>query len=306
MQPDLTDMALFASVARHRSFRRASVELRLSTSSLSERVRALEERLGVRLLNRTTRSVSVTAAGEALLAGLTPALSEIATAVERARALGDTPTGTLRINAPGAAVQTVLAPLLTAFMTAHPRVQVELVVDNSFIDVVAAGFDAGVRFGEHLARDMIAVPLTRGTMRFSVVAAPSLLARWGTPAQPGDLVGAPCIQHLFLSGARPDWEFERDGKVTHLRPDARFICNDIQMEIEAAVAGVGFMATFEGFVHDQLADGRLVEVLRDWQQDFPAPFLYYASRRQVPAGLKAFLAFLRTQREPSATPVDQT
>jgi DNA-binding transcriptional LysR family regulator len=296
MTPDLADLTLFASVARHRSFRRAAVELRLSTSSLSERVRALEERLGVRLLNRTTRSVSVTAAGEALLAGLTPALSEITTAVERARALGDTPAGTLRLNAPGAAIETVLAPLLLDFMATHPRVRIELVVDNTFIDVVAAGFDAGVRFGEHLARDMIAVPLTKKPMRFAVVAAPSLLAGWGTPTQPGDLVGAPCIQHQFLNGVRPGWEFERDGQITHLRPEARFICNDLQMQIDAAMAGVGFMATFEGFVRKQLADGRLVEVLRDWQQDFAGPFLYYASRRQIPAGLKAFLEFLRARR----------
>jgi DNA-binding transcriptional LysR family regulator len=292
----IEDIEVFAEVAGQGSFTAAARRLNRSPTAITRAVAELEARLGVRLLNRTTRSVSVTAAGEALLAGLTPALSEITTAVERARALGDTPTGTLRINAPGAAVEIVLAPLLLDFMAAHPRVRVELVVDNSFVDVVAAGFDAGVRFGEHLARDMIAVPLSKDPMRFSVVAAPALLAGWGTPAQPGDLVGAPCIQHQFLSGARPGWEFERDGQVTHLRPEPRFVCNDLQMQIDAAIAGVGFMATFEGFVRKQLADGRLVEVLRDWQQDFPAPFLYYASRRQIPAGLKAFLEFLRARR----------
>ncbi|GIL40908.1 LysR family transcriptional regulator [Roseiterribacter gracilis] len=295
MTPDLADLTLFASVARYRSFRRAAVELRLSTSSLSERVRALEERLGVRLLNRTTRSVSLTAAGESLLAGLTPALSEIDTAVERARALSDTPSGTLRINAPTPGVRLTLAPLLIDFMAAHPRIKVELVVDNSLIDIVAAGFDAGVRYGEHLARDMIAVPLG-APQRFALVAAPSFLATHGTPRKPDDLIGAPCIQHQFLGGARPDWEFERDGTVTHFRPDARLVCTDIETKIDAAIAGLGFLSTFEGFVRAPVEDGRLVEVLRDWQQEFPGPFLYYASRRQIPAGLKAFLEFLRARR----------
>jgi DNA-binding transcriptional LysR family regulator len=151
-----------------------------------------------------------------------------------------------------------------------------------------------VRFGEHLARDMIAVPLTNEKMRFAVVAAPSLLERWGTPRVPNDLVGAPCIQHRFLSGVRPDWEFERNGVVTHLRPDARLVSNDGPTKLAAAIAGLGFFSTFEAFVREAVADGRLVEVLRDWQQDFPAPYLYYPSRRQMPAGLKAFLEFLRT------------
>jgi DNA-binding transcriptional LysR family regulator len=289
---DLDDLSLFAAVARHRSFRAAALELRLSPSSLSERIAGLEQRLGLRLLNRTTRSVRPTDAGEALLARLNPALGEIAEAVDLARQLGDSVAGTLRINAPQPAAHFVISPRLPEFLAAYPRLTLELIVDDSFVDIVEGGFDAGVRFGESLAKDMIAVPIG-GPLRFALAAAPSLLERIGRPAHPRDLIGLPCIRHRFSSGALPDWEFERGGEVVVIRPDGALVCTDLRVELTAAIDGLGFLQTFEGFVQEALDDGRLVSLLDDWHSRFPGPYLYYPSRRHMPAGLRAFIDFFR-------------
>ena len=292
MTTHLADLELFAAVARTRSFRRAARELNLSPSSLSERLRALETRLGARLLNRTTRSVSPTEAGEALLARLAPALAEISEAVDQAGRLAATPSGRLRINAPGPAAVLVLAPLLADFIAAHPRLTVELTVEDSLIDIVEAGYDAGVRYGESLARDMIAVPLG-GPQRYVVAASPACIARHGTPRTPADLLGLPCVRHRFLSGALLPWEFEKDGETIQVRPDGPLITTSVAVQRQAVLDGIGFLKTFEGFLAEELADGRLVEVLADWSETFPGPFLYYPSRRHIPAGLRAFIDFAR-------------
>src|SRR5688572_19947810 len=208
-RPDLYALDSFAAVARHRNFRRAAVERGVSASTLSQTVRDLEARMGVRLLNRTTRSVALTDAGAALLQRLQPALFEIGEAVSEARSTQAEPQGPLRINAPEPAVELVLAPMVADFLATHPAVRLEVTSETRFVDIVAAGYDAGVRWGESLAQDMVAVSLGP-PQRFVVAAAPSLIARVGAPKHPRDLLGLPCLRVRFPSGGEPAWEFEKD------------------------------------------------------------------------------------------------
>jgi DNA-binding transcriptional LysR family regulator len=294
MNPSLDDLSLLASVVRHRGFRRAAAEAGVSPSSLSERIRALEDALGVRLLNRTTRSVSPTEAGEALMARIGPALEDLAQAVAATGLPADAPVGRLRINAPGAA-DTALGPLITPFLAAHPGVQMEIVVDNAFTDVVGEGFDAGVRYGERLAKDMIAVPLG-GPERFVLVAAPSLLERVGRPERPEDLAALPCLR-MRLPGGVIAWEFEKDGRVVRIQPQGPLTITDAPMARLAALDGLGFFATFEAWVKDDIAAGRLVSLFEDWLPPFDGPFLYYPSRRHPPPALAAFVSFVRDRNK---------
>lgn len=292
MKADLTDLQLFAMVARHRNFRRAAAEARMSPSRLSERLRDLEEQLGVRLLNRTTRSVSPTEAGAVLLERLSPALIEIGDALDRLDDFADSPSGTLRINAPGAAAQLVLAGRLGAFLERHPRIRLDLVVEDQMVDIVEGGFDAGIRYDESLAKDMIAVPIGP-PQRYALVASPALLERHGTPAHPSELVGAPAIVHRFVSGTEIPWEFERGTERIVFRPQGRAWCSDAHVEIALAEAGTGFLITFEQWTRGGVRAGRLVELFADWQSEFTGPRLYYSSRRHVPATLRAFIDFMR-------------
>lgn len=292
---DLRDLSAFSAVARHRNFRRAALEQRVSVSTLSERVRALEERLGLRLLNRTTRSVAPTEAGQRLLDRLAPALREVVEAVAQVRGAADDPSGRLRINAPPPAVELVLAPLVAGFLERCPRVTLEVVTDSALIDIVADGFDAGVRYEEHLAQDMIAVPLGPPE-RYVVVASPALLAVHGVPGTPEDLRDRPCITTRFHSGRQPPWEFEKDGQLLRIQPEARLSSTLTALLIRAAIDGAGFFLAFEGHVRDAVADGRLVTVLDDWCPPFPGPFLYYPSRRQPPPALAAFVAYVAERR----------
>jgi DNA-binding transcriptional LysR family regulator len=296
---DLRELNAFAAVARHRNFRRAALEQRVSVSSLSQRLRNLEERLGVRLLNRTTRSVAPTQAGELLLARLAPALQDVLAAVGAVRELRDVPSGRLRINAPAPAVQLVLAPMVTPFLKQHPAINLEIVVEPSLIDIVAQGFDAGVRFDEHLAQDMIAVSLGP-PQRYALVAAPELLAIHGAPKKPADLLDRPCISTVFPSGALLPWEFEMAGRVVKITPKGPLASTSTELGVRATIDGLGFLMTFEGHVRDAIASGRLVSLLEDWCPSFPGPFLYYPSRRQPPPALAAFVAFVRAWRTQSS------
>jgi DNA-binding transcriptional LysR family regulator len=292
---DLRDLAAFTAVARLRSFRRAAIEQGMSVSSVSQRLRTLEERLGVRLLNRTTRSVAATEAGERLLERLVPALQGVGEALAEIRNAAETPKGRLRINAPAPAARLVLAPMIAAFLTRYPAITLELIVETSLVDIVAAGFDAGVRFEEHLAQDMIAVPLGP-PQRDVVTAAPALVAKHGLPREPADLAGMPCLAVMFPSGKCPAWEFEKAGRVINLSPAAAFRSSDMEVLLRAAIDGAGFLATFEGYARPALDKGQLIAVLDDWCPSFPGPFLYYPSRRQVPAPLAAFVAFVSAWR----------
>ena len=292
--PNLADLQAFATVARLRSFRQAATELGVSPSALSHTLRSLEARLGVRLLNRTTRSVAPTEAGASLLDRLAPALVDIHGALDEINAFRDSPVGTLRINAPQAAAEWVLAPLLTRFLAAYPSMQVELVSDDARVDIVASGFDAGVRFGESLQQDMVAVPLGP-PQRFIVVAAPAYLAAHGTPLCPRDLQQHRCIRIRFPNGAFYRWEFAKDGEQLEIEVDGPFAANAKAPMISAARAGLGLAYVYAQYAASGLADGSLVSVLDDWCPQIPGFFLYYPSRKLMPAGLKALVELLRKE-----------
>ncbi|MFT4251766.1 MAG: LysR family transcriptional regulator [Caulobacter sp.] len=293
--PDLADLDAFAAVARARGFRGAAVGRGVSPSSLSEAVRRLETALGVRLLNRTTRSVTATEAGERLLERLAPALAEVAGALDTMNQFRDSPTGTLKLNVPGAAAKLALGELIGPFLRAHPGVTLEIIVEDSFIDVLAAGADAGVRYGERLEKDMIAVPLS-GPERYQAAASPDFLARYGVPRHPRDLLTMPCIRHRFPSGAMIVPEFEKDGEIIRVSPEGPLVTSSSELEIRAAEEGLGVVMSFEGLLAPAVAAGRLVPVLEDWNPPFDGPFLYYPSRRHMPAPLRAFVDFLRARR----------
>jgi DNA-binding transcriptional LysR family regulator len=293
---DLRDLEAFVAVASARNFRRAAAQSHVSVSSLSQRLRDLEERLGGRLLNRTTRSVALTEAGELLLARVAPAMSDVAQALETVRGLRGVPSGRLRINAPPPAIDLVLAPMIGPFLRAYPQVDLEIVAESSFVDIVDAGYDAGVRYGEHLAQDMIAVSLGP-PQRYALVASPDYIARRGRPKHPKDFLGHDCIRTRFGSGVIFDWEFEKAGRVVKVSPPAKLIATYLGLAMRAALDGVGFWATFEGNVREAIKSGELVSVLDDWCPPFPGPFLYYPSRRQPPPALAAFVAFVAEWRK---------
>jgi DNA-binding transcriptional LysR family regulator len=293
---DYRDLAAFAAVARTRNFRRAAREQLVSTSSLSQRLRELEERLGVRLLNRTTRSVALTEAGELLLARIGPAMAEVTAALDQVRGLREVPSGRLRINAPPPAIDLVLAPMVAPFLQAHPKIDLEIVAESSFVDIVSAGFDAGVRYGEHLAQDMIAVSLGP-PQRYAVVASPQYVAQHGRPSQPKDVLAHQAIRTRFSNGFMLDWEFEKDGRIVKVSPPAKLIGGYVGLAMQAALDGAGIWVTFDGYVREAVKAGRLVSLLEDWCPPFPGPFLYYPSRRQPPPALAAFVAFVGEWRK---------
>ncbi len=294
--PNLDDFAHFAAVAAAGGFRAAAQAKHLSASSLSEAVRRLESDLNVRLLNRTTRSVTPTEAGRRLLERLAPALAELAHAADDLIAESDRPTGTLRLNVPVVVARYILPPIAARFLAAHPGVRLEVDAEDSFVDVLAAGFDAGIRYEESVDRDMIAIPIGPRRQRFVCVAAPAFLARHGTPTHPRDLAGLARIGHCFPGGRLIVWEFERGRQRVRIAPEGPLIANALEMELAAVVAGLGVAVGFAEFYAGELASGALVEILADWQEDFSGPLLYYHSRRLMPAPLRAFIDFVRADR----------
>jgi|SRR5450432_2153259 DNA-binding transcriptional LysR family regulator len=292
-EPDLVDLDAFAKVAQHRSFRGAAMTNGVSASALSEAVRRLEARLGVRLLHRTTRSVTPTEAGARLLERLAPALVEVTSALDAVNNFRDSPAGALRLNVPTIVAREILPPIVSGFLQAYPAITLEIAADDSFIDVLAAGFDAGVRYDERLEQDMIAVPIGPRVQRFVSAAAPAYLAARGWPEHPSDLLGHSCIRHRFASGASPPWEFVRNGEIVRINPKGPLVASSLEVEIGAAVAGLGIISTFEETLAPSIASGALAPVLEDWWQSFPGPFLYYASRKQLPTPLRAFIDYLK-------------
>jgi len=290
---DLADLDTFVAVAQARSFRGAAARRGVSASSLSEALRRLEARLGVRLLNRTTRSVTPTEAGQRLLERLAPALGEVAGALDAVNGFRDSPHGTLRLNVPVIVAREILPPIVAGFLSAHPGVTLEVTAEDSFVDVLAAGCDAGIRYDERIERDMIAVPIGPRRQRFVCAASPAYLARAGTPRHPRDILQHACIRHRFSSGNTPPWEFERDGEIVRVTPDGPLISSGIEMSRAAAVAGLGLISTFEEFLRHELASGALIPVLQDWLPDFSGPFLYYPSRTHMPGPLRAFIDFIK-------------
>lgn len=292
----MADLSTFALIVEHRGFRQAARVSGLSASALSEAMRRLENQLGIRLLLRTTRSVTPTEAGALLLSRLRPALSEVASALDVLNDLRATPRGTLRLNVPVSAARFFLQTMVDRFLSAYPDVTLDIVVDNNFVDLVASGCDAGIRYGERLEQDMIALPIGPRTQRFAVAAAPAYLARRGVPEHPRDLLQHACLRGKFLSGAIYPWEFERDGQKLSVEPSGPLIVTPTvaDLAVSAAVAGHGLIYLFEEWLQPYLAAGQLQPVLQDWWQSFPGPFLYYSGRRHLPAPLRAFIDFIQS------------
>ncbi|WP_175977583.1 LysR family transcriptional regulator [Burkholderia sp. BCC1047] len=297
MQTDLGDLNAFMAVARASGFRDAARVTGLSASGLSEAVRRLEARLGVRLLHRTTRSVVPTEAGERLLARLGPALTEVAAALDGIDEFRGRPAGTLKLNVPVSASRLVLPAIVPRFLDAYPDIRLEVTADESFVDVLAAGCDAGIRYDERLEQDMIAVPIGPRIQRFATAAAPGYLDRHGRPQHPRDLLDHRCLRGRFASGAMPPWEFERDGEVVRVEPAAGPLLVQIggatDLLVDAAIAGTGILHLFEDWVRPHVDSGALEPVLEPWWRPFSGPFLYYPGRRLVPPALRAFIDFIK-------------
>ncbi|WP_138469097.1 LysR family transcriptional regulator [Poseidonocella sp. HB161398] len=294
--PPLPDLLAFAAVARHRSFSRAAEEIGVSRSALSHTLRTLEQRLQLRLLNRTTRSVALTEDGADLLARLLPVLGDLDEIFADLAEQRGEPRGTLRINAPDQAARLLMRHVVPDFLALHPRMQVDLSIDGRFVDIVTQGFDAGVRLAEAVPQDMIAVPFA-GPLRFVAVAAPAYLAQHPAPHVPADLAAHRCIRQRLPGGSFYQWEFERDGRAETVDVPGVLTLNNNPLMAEAAAAGLGIAYVPETVARDALEAGRLQLVLEPFCPPSPGLCLYYPGRRHVPAGLRAFITLLK-QRLP--------
>ncbi|WP_064117534.1 LysR family transcriptional regulator [Pseudomonas fluorescens] len=293
--PSAADLSVFLCTAQHLNFSKAAIELGLTPSALSHSVKALENRLGVRLFNRTTRSVALTEAGERLYARLKPAFRDIDDALEDLNHFRDKPSGNLRITSGRQACELVLLPIASEFLQVYPDIRMEVVESDALLDIVANGFDAGVRFGDRLEADMVSLPIGP-TMRSVVVGSPAFFERYAAPQKPEDLHGLPCIRHRYPSGSMYRWELKRGGIAQEIEVNGPLTLGDVSLMVGPALQGLGLAYVFEDMVSEHLASGRLVQVLADWCPWYPGLHLYYPSRRHVPAALKAFIDFVRNRR----------
>jgi DNA-binding transcriptional LysR family regulator len=295
----LNDMAAFVAVARAGGFREAARSNGVSAASLSIAVQRLEARLDLRLLNRTTRSVAPTEAGQHLLDRLEPLFSEMEASLDVLNGYRDKPSGTLRLNVPASAARITLPEILAGFLKRYADIRIKVTVEDGFVDVLSAGCDAGIRYDERLEQDMIAVPIGPRVQRFATAAAPGYLAVHGRPAHPRELLEHVCVRSQFSGGNKPTWKFERDGELIEIDPPERLLAtpsNALDLTIGAAVAGVGVVHLFEDMLRPHLDSGALEPILQPWWQTFSGPFLYYPGRRHVPAPLRAFIDYLREQQ----------
>ena len=297
---DLADLPEFLAVARAGGFRDAARATGKSASGLSEAVRRLETRLGVRLLNRTTRSVAPTEAGRRLMDQLGPALGEVETALDVVNGFRDSPAGTLRLNVPVGVARLVLPQIVPPFLAAYPDIRLEIIAEDSFVDVLAEGCDAGIRYDERLEQDMIAIPIGPREQRYVTAASRAYLDRTGRPDHPRDLLDHSCLIGRFSGGALTSpWEFEKDGEIVRVEPAGRLIVSTngaMDLAVAAAIAGSGVIGLFEEWLRPHFDTGHLEPVLEDWWQGFPGPFLYYPGRRHLPAPLRAFVDFTKSMR----------
>ncbi|MDV6330994.1 LysR family transcriptional regulator [Asticcacaulis sp. 201] len=294
---DLGDLTAFVAVARAKGFREAARATARGASSLSEAVRRLEANLGVRLFNRTTRAVVPTEAGVRLLDRLGPALAEVDAALDVANGFRDRPAGTLRLNVPVSAVRLILPGIVPAFLAAYPDIQLDIIAQTGFVDIVASGYDAGIRYEERLEQDMIAIPIGPRDQRFATAASPAYLDKYGRPNHPRDLLAHACLLHRFGGGEVSTWEFEQDGEVISVNPTGPLIVRSgatVDLAVDVAIAGLGLIRLFEDWLRPHLDAGTLEPVLEPWWQRFSGPFLYYPSRRYLPAPLRAFIDFVRS------------
>ncbi len=293
--PRLVCLEIFEDVVRHGGFRAAAVSRGVSSSAISQSISVLEEALGIRLLNRTTRSVAPTEAGQRLLNQLKPALHDIRTAIDDLNQLRESPSGTVRINAPGPAVDHILCPLELRFMEAYPEISVEIISDAAIIDIVEQGFYAGVRFGKQLAQDMIAMPLGP-PLRYAIVASPDYLRKNGCPALPQDLIKHNCIRRRFPGGTMATWRFAKDAEELEISPQGRLTLSSAHQELQAALSGSGIAHLFEDYVREYVEQSKLSELLTDWKQKLPSWYLYYPNRRHTSAAMRAFLDHIRSYK----------
>jgi DNA-binding transcriptional LysR family regulator len=292
MKNDLNDLATFATVAEERSFTRAAARLGMSQSAISHSMRGLERRLGLQLLARTTRSVSPTAAGTALLLNLNPALERIVLSLAEVRKQKESPAGRIRLIIPRTATYMVLLPKLAQFAHSYPEIVLEVTSSNDPVDLVAQQYDAGVQIGEYIQRDMIAVRVSKD-MRLAVVGSPEYFKSNKLPRTPRDLKDHSCIGFRFSSGIYR-WEFEKGRKTLTVSPQGPATFDDPDLVIQAVLNGVGIGTAMEESLAKMIADGRLIQVLKDWCPTFPGYFLYYPSRRNQPAALAALINTLRS------------
>ena len=291
---EFAEMSAFAAIAQQRSFTKAAIQLGVSRSTLSQSLRALEERLGVRLLNRTTRSVTLTEAGRRLVSWVQNALGELAAAVDEVNHYRQSPIGLLRIAVQPPVASFLIGPVMAEFMRQFPGISLDVAVVKMPADIVDGGFDAGIRFGEQVERDMIAVPVM-GEARFLVVATPDYLARHPLPRSPRDLKAHDCIRNRLPNGAIFGWEFERNGKKLRADVEGRLIVNDIDLSIRAALDGIGLAYLLYDYVASEIATGRLVPLLEEWSPRLSGFFLYHSSSRQITGPLQAMIAFLKAE-----------
>ncbi|WP_458717407.1 LysR substrate-binding domain-containing protein [Pseudomonas gregormendelii] len=288
----LLELNAVVAVSTHRSFRRAAVELGMSPSALSHAIAALEKRLGVRLFHRTTRSVSLSEAGEQFLVRVQPALRDISAAMEAVSEFRDTPAGTLRLNTSEGAAQMVLTPVVLEYLRRYPDMRVDIVTDRSLVDIVAGGFDAGIRLAESVPQDMIAIAITP-PLRFAVVASPQYFAKCKKPKVPIDLLAHNCIRVRFPSGSIYKWEFEKRGEEQSIDVSGSLTLDSHHLMLEAALQGAGIVWTNDFAASAHIASGKLIRVLEDWTPSYPGLRLYYPANRHMPAGLRAFVNVVR-------------
>jgi len=297
----LDDLATFVAVIEAGGFRDAARVSGASASGISEAMRRLETRLGVRLLNRTTRSVTPTEAGRQLYESLRPALGEIGRAIDTVNNFRERPAGTLRLNVPANIARIVVAPIIVPFLKEYPEIRIEVTAEDSFIDLVGNGYDAGIRYEERLEQDMIALPIGPRTQRILIAGAPAYLAEYGRPLHPRDLLQHRCLRGRFAGGRLATWELAKDGEVVRVDPDGPLISQPgsaSDLLIQAAVGGLGLVSIFEDWMRAELDSGALEPVLEDWCPPFSGPFLYYSGRRYLPAPLRAFVDFVKLQTQP--------
>ena len=296
MSTDIQDLLAFVTVVNAGGFREGARLSGKSASSLSDAVRRMEAGLGVRLLNRTTRSILPTEAGRLLMDRIVPALGEVTSALDVVNDFRDRPTGTLKLNVPLSAARLVLPTLITPFLKAYPDIRAEVIAEESFVDVLAAGCDAGIRYDDRLEQDMIAVPIGPRLQRCATAASPAYLDAHGRPEHPRDLLQHACLRGKFPSGAMPLWEYERDGEIISVDPTGPLIVRiggAVDLAVQAAIDGLGMVYLFEDWLRPHLQSGALEPVLEPWWQSFSGPFLYYPGRRYLPSPLRAFIDFVK-------------
>ncbi|MBA1228674.1 LysR family transcriptional regulator [Pseudomonas viridiflava] len=309
MKNDIQDSLAFVAVVNAKGFREAARLSGQSASSLSDAIRRMESRLGVRLLNRTTRSVLPTEAGKKLMERIVPALGEVESALDVVNDFRDRTSGTLKLNVPLSVARLVLPSIITPFLQTYPDIRLELIIEESFVDVLAAGCDAGIRYEERLEQDMIAVPIGPRTQRFATAASPEYLTSRGHPQHPRDLLNHACLRGKFPSGSMPLWDYEKQGETLRVDPSGPMVFSiggGVELSVQAAIDGLGIIYLFDQWLQPYFDTGKLEPVLESWWPSFSGPYLYYPGRRYLPSPLRAFVDFVQAHQPSAHQPVTLT